>query len=203
MSVPPPSDASENAGARDLELVRAVLRREQAAVAGFIARMDCIPRMIAVRNNRAGAPLSETELEDLAQDVVTAVWRKLGSFDGRARLETWVYQFCYLEFLRRLRSLRNRPRAVGEPVGDEVEERRPASSRASEYEELHRCFAELSSAEAGILRLKHFEDLTFEEIGARLDLSPNTVKTRYYRALGKLRRRMGQSRVEPSAGGAS
>ena len=39
-----------------------------------------------------------------------------------------------------------------------------------------------------IVELKIFGDMTFEEIGAMLRLSPNTVKTRYYAAVKKCRK---------------
>ena len=105
-------DAQGASGADDLDLVRATLRRERAGIEHFVERMKCIPRMLAVRNARTGSPLASVELEDLSQDVVTLVWRKLEAFEGRARLETWVYQFCYLAFLGRMRA-RRAPRTPG------------------------------------------------------------------------------------------
>jgi NAD(P)-dependent dehydrogenase (short-subunit alcohol dehydrogenase family) len=47
--------------------------------------------------------------------------------------------------------------------------------------------------EADVIRMKHFEDLTFEEIGTRLGNSINTVKTRYYRGISRLLDRLGSS----------
>lgn len=37
------------------------------------------------------------------------------------------------------------------------------------------------------MRLHHYEQLNFEEIGVRVGRPANTVKTRYHRALAKLR----------------
>ena len=34
--------------------------------------------------------------------------------------------------------------------------------------------------------MKHFEELTFPEIGKRIGMPANTAKTRYYRGLAKL-----------------
>lgn len=186
----------------DVELVRGTLARDPESLARFIERMKCVPAMLAVRNSRSGGVLSEAELEDLSQDVVVAVWRKLDRFDGRARLETWVYQFCYLEFLRRCRTLRSRPRLLDDLAVAEEPEAEVVPGTL-DYEQLYRSFDELGPAEADVLRLKHFEDLTFDEVGARLGVSPNTAKTRYYRALDKLRRRLVKSRRQPSPGEAS
>ena len=38
-----------------------------------------------------------------------------------------------------------------------------------------------------MIRLKHFQELTFEEISSRLSIPANTAKTKYYRGLEKLR----------------
>ena len=45
----------------------------------------------------------------------------------------------------------------------------------------------LDDATREIIRLKHFEDRTFEEIALLQCCSPNTIKTRYYRGLVRLR----------------
>ena len=44
----------------------------------------------------------------------------------------------------------------------------------------------LDPVDADVVRLKHFEELTVEEIGGRLGLPTNTAKTKYYRGLGRL-----------------
>ena len=41
-----------------------------------------------------------------------------------------------------------------------------------------------------MVRLKHFEGLTFTQMGELLGLSANTVKSRYYRGICWLRRRL-------------
>lgn len=168
-------------------MVHSVLKRRPDAVVQFIDRMGCVPRFLSSRNARMGRPLSQTELQDVTQEVLTIVWRKLASFEGKSSLETWVYRICAFEFSNALRRHRRRetgvthdeevllqvPEETAEPVGD-VEALR---------EELDR----LQDDEADIIRLKHYDDLTFAEIGERLGLSDNTAKTRYYRGLRRLK----------------
>src|SRR5688500_8604463 len=76
--------------ADDLELVRRVLLREGPALASFAARMQCVPRFLAARNAQLGSPLRTEEIEDVAQDTVISVWRKLPEYRAEAKLETWV-----------------------------------------------------------------------------------------------------------------
>jgi DNA-directed RNA polymerase specialized sigma24 family protein len=43
--------------------------------------------------------------------------------------------------------------------------------------------------------MKHFEQLTFDRIAELIGCSPNTAKTRYYRALEKLRQDLRRRQV--------
>jgi len=173
----------------DVERIRRALAGDRRAIDEIAGRLACIPRMLARRNRDYGAPLDDDELRDLAQETIIAIWRKLGTYDGRASLETWAYRFCVYELLHRLRQKRSRPR----PWADVSREAAPAEPRSSEpaledYDLLYRTLGRLGATEGEVVRLKHFEDLTFEEIGDRLEQPTNTVKTRYYRGLLKLRR---------------
>ena len=69
----------------DLELARRVVEGHPDAQRVFAERMRCVPRMIACRNRRLGRPLRPEELEDLTQETLLRIWRKLGAFEGRAR----------------------------------------------------------------------------------------------------------------------
>lgn len=172
----------------DGELVRQALAREPDALGRFVARMRCVARILSTRNARAGGALRPEELEDVAQDTLTAIWNKLPNFDGSARLETWVWRFCELEFLRRLRS-RDRGRLVLEASleGTANEPLAPQARSQLEDQELLQGLERLDEELSIVLHLKHYEDLTFEAIGARLGVPVNTAKTRYYRGLQKLR----------------
>jgi RNA polymerase sigma-70 factor (ECF subfamily) len=181
----------------DLELVRRVLSGGSGgaqALESFIERMRCVPRMLAAKNARLGHLLGAEELEDLAQDTLVSIWRRLDSFAGLATLETWAYTFCQLELANRLRARERRQRGVGgaRELGHEAwvdggEPRHDVLRTAFDYEHLHLAIERVGADDADVLRLKHFEELTFDEIGARLAISPNTAKTRYYRGIDRLR----------------
>jgi RNA polymerase sigma factor (sigma-70 family) len=55
------------------------------------------------------------------------------------------------------------------------------------FEHLYQSLDRLDAEEARVVSLKHFQNMTFEEISARTQISENTLKTRYYRGLRKLR----------------
>ena len=188
---------ADRGGAGDLALVEAALRGDPVAVDRFLERMKCVPRMLAAKNRRLGARLDQTELEDLTQETLMAVWRKLPQYNGAARLETWVFRFCFLELLKRLRRRRDRDEEADRALSpaDELRE----SGRAEtgiDFERVHLSLERLDDDEAEVIRLKHFCGLTFEEAGGRLGISSNTVKTRYYRGLRKLRGMLAETTLE-------
>jgi RNA polymerase sigma-70 factor (ECF subfamily) len=170
----------------DLELVKATRSGEPRAVEGFVRRMRCVHLSLAAQNARLGRPLNEHDIEDVSQEVLVLIWNKLGSFAGLSTLETWVYRFTSLELMNAIRRKRTRSR-VGEltqepPAGELT----GVGLRLLEYEHLHRALERLDVSEADVIRLKHFEELTFEEIGAFLSMPVNTAKTKYYRGLQRL-----------------
>ena len=181
--------------------MRRVMGNSQIARAEFVERMKCVPRMLSAKNARLGSPLAECDLEDVAQDTIAAVWRRLPVFEGRSALETWVYRFCHLHLCKFLDARRRLPRPVPEVADVPGAEQREAvvERSAADFEEVYRALDRLDAEEARILRLKHFDHLTFQEIGARLSISPNTAKTRYYRGLERMRELLDESLLEEYA----
>jgi RNA polymerase sigma-70 factor (ECF subfamily) len=185
----------------DLALVRRVLRGDRGELALLAERLRCIPRALQLLDRRNGRLLGPEELADLVQDVLVLAWRKLGEYEGLSSLEGWAYGMCALEYrnaLRRGRRLRQEARAIASRAGAPVEAARDPDPWA--FEEVHEGLRRIGREEAQVIRLKHFEGRTFEEIGRGLGLSPNTVKTRYYRGLQELRALL-ERRGEPFLGG--
>lgn len=152
--------------------------------------------MLAARNRKLGAPLGESELEDLAQETVIAIWQRLPEFNGAAPLEAWCWGFCRVALLRKLRGAR-RYTAMIERAGNELRPRDEAEQALHDPDEhvlLNRALERLECEEIAVLRLKHYDEMTFEDVGVRLAISVNTAKTRYYRALSKLREFVGRAR---------
>ena len=174
---------------QDWELVQQTLSGDSTAVAALGTRLECVAKILAVINARMGRPLAGEDLADLVQDTSVVIWKKLKTFQGRATLETWAHRISFLEFMNRIRALDRLPVS-----GVELEAVAPGGSSdgamALEYERLEAALVELGPPEADIVRLKHYEDLTFTEIGATLGVSPNTAKTQYYRGITWLRRHL-------------
>jgi len=176
----------------DAELVRCVLAQDRGAFDRLVERMACLPRILDGLNARLGRPLSDHDLADVAQDTLVLVWRKLEAFNGSASLETWVFGIARFEIMNAVRKSRRR-RTSELPEPDLREAPDQDVVHRLDHEFVQRELAALDGAEADVIRMKHFDDLTFEEIGARLGSSINTVKTRYYRGISRLLDRLGDS----------
>lgn len=175
----------------DLALVQAALRSERAALDEFGERLACVPSFLRSLLGPARAVLGGSDFDDFCQDVFAAVWRRLDTYDGRCQLETWLWGFC------RKRVLRWLERGTGgiafggdEQLGELQDGGAVEPGRELDLELLREELRQLERPLAEIVHLKHYDDLTFQAIGVRLRLSPNTVKSRYYRALAVLKERM-------------
>lgn len=169
--------------------VAAVIQGQQEAVVVFEERIRCVPRIMAALNARRGRPFGEHDLADLAQNTVMIAFRKLPEYEPLAPLEGWLYRMCCYEFLNALRR-RDRDRRIvsTEEVDDHPD---AAATDSTEHDEVHLALERLGGIEAEIIRLKHFDELTFAELATRLAIPENTAKTRYYRGLDKLERLLG------------
>lgn len=180
----PISVTEEPTHAVDLQLVRRVKRGDRAALEEFVGRMRIVSGILSVRNARMGRPLDDEDLLDLTQDALVVIWRKLASFEGTGSLEGWAYKVASLELLNAVRKKQRGPRTS---ASDAEEPWYPAEVSPSESEEAKTVLRHLAPREAEIVRLKHFEQLSFPEIAELLELSPSTAKTHYYRGVEKLR----------------
>jgi RNA polymerase sigma-70 factor (ECF subfamily) len=171
----------------DLRLVRGAREGRAADLDELLRRLRCVPAILRVRNRFAGGPLDDALMQDVAQEVLVALWSRLDRFTGASSLEAWVYRFCVHKHLA---AMRNRGRRMGvETLANPLLEGAlaPAAEGEIDDELVQQALENLEGPLAQVVELKHFEDLTFDALSGRLDISPNTAKTRYYRALGKMR----------------
>ncbi len=170
--------------ADDRRLVEAALGGDAQGLDRLIQRLACVPRFLAALDRRTASPLGSQALSDVAQDVLAIVWRRLPDFRGDASLETWTFRVCDLE----LRNAQRRARRSTLSITEVAEPEAATIQGLFDAEQMVSGLATLAPEESAVIRLKHYEGLTFDEIARTLGLSPNTAKTRYYRGLEALRR---------------
>lgn len=169
----------------DLALIQGARTADREATERLLRRMDCVRRFITSRNRRLSRPLGASDLEDVIQDTLIAIWSKLDQFQGYGRFEVWCFRFCILELRGKLRDL-GRDRSVDVEVPDQAEEMREPLDE-DELGNVYQALDELGPPASDVIRLKLLEGLTFDRIAEELDASPGTVRAWYYRGLRKLR----------------
>lgn len=176
----------------DLDAERAALAAhlagDAAAMKSLVDRLACVPRLVAACNVRAGHPLKEDELRDVTQDAFLAIVRKLPQLEPRAPLESWLHGVCVMQFRVALRNKRRRTQRLRELPEEAIDPRPSDALHLQSATEVQSVLARVGGIEADVIRMKHLDGLTFEELGAALAMSPNTVKAYYYRGMTTLRR---------------
>ena len=129
---------------------------------------------------RLGVP--EGAIEDATQDVFLVVHRRLGEFEGRSTLSTWVYGIAVGVARNHRRTRRRRPEHPSDGIEDELVASNASPERGAADAEavalLERLLATLDADKREVFVLAELEELTAPEIGAALSLNVNTVYTR-------------------------
>lgn len=137
---------------------------------------------------RLGLPTAHAE--EMAQDVLVAVWRKADLFDpARAGASTWIFRIARNLRLDALR--RDRTAAAFEPDLSDSPEPPETPERAALVRQrddaVRRALADLSPDQVAVLQLSFFQDCPHSEIAEVLGLPLGTVKSRIRLALQRLR----------------
>ncbi|MEM8993440.1 MAG: RNA polymerase sigma factor [Acidobacteriota bacterium] len=136
----------------------------------------------------------EAAAEDAVQETFLSAYRRLPSFDGRARFSTWLHRIAVnraIDLRRKRRRDRSETRpAVDEPLDAVSEAPRPDRLLASKQvgDATRRGLDLLSELERTAFVLRHVDGCSIAEIGAELDLKPSATKQAIFRAVHKLRR---------------
>jgi RNA polymerase sigma-70 factor, ECF subfamily len=188
-----PSGAASPTHAADLRIAQESLRGSTGARRLFAERMRCVPKYLAVMNAKLGRPFTDHELEDLVQETLVEIWRKLESYQGLAALPTWAYRFCQHVLSTKLRSAGRRPVPVGL---DDARARATRATSSLDFEHVYAALERLDARDAEIVRARHFDELTFEAIGLRLSMPESSAKASYHRALARLKELLGPQQRE-------
>jgi RNA polymerase sigma-70 factor, ECF subfamily len=140
-------------------------------------------RFILRAARRLGTP--PEEIEDVAQEVFTIAFRKLGQFQG-GQVSTWLYRICshrvqHHHSARRVRQALARLFGASAPRGDSGEQERATERRDAERR-VSQILARMSPRKREVLVLFEFEGLPGEAIAERVECPLETVWTRLFHA---------------------
>jgi len=127
---------------------------------------------------------------DLMQDVFVVVFRSLSTFRGDSAFKGWMFKIAHyrcIDFYRRKRptqSLDDIPEQLDED-SDECPEYQATSGQQAVA--LQKALQTLPVNQKLVVELKFFQHCTFDDIAKQLGISVNTVKSRLYSGLDKLK----------------
>jgi RNA polymerase sigma-70 factor (ECF subfamily) len=167
----------------DGAVVARCLRGDTAAFALLVERYERVLFSVALRM------LGDAEdARDATQDAFVKVYQRLGDYNAEYRFFSWIYRILTNECLNALRARRphepdvpETPTTSGALEALELEERRQAVQNA---------IAGLPPDYRDVLILRHFAELSYEEVADTLAIPLKTVKSRLYTARQQLGHRL-------------
>ena len=131
---------------------------------------------------RLGVP--ESDVEDVCQEVFVVVHRKLGDFEGRSSLRTWIYGICARTASDYRRSGRVRREVVTDAPPDAPHEggQHDAVALRQARATLDRILDELDDDKRAVFVLYEIEELTMAEVAEALACPLQTAYSRLHAA---------------------
>jgi RNA polymerase sigma-70 factor (ECF subfamily) len=135
--------------------------------------------------------------EDLVQDIFVKAYRKLGDFEQKSRLYTWLYRISVnrtLDFLKgrdrvKTSSLEEAPQLEPEAEAVETDPVGPLLEREF-IEKMEEALEAIPDKFREILVLREVQGLSYEEIAEVLQCSKGTVESRLFRARARLKEKL-------------
>ena len=160
-----------------------LIEKHQSLVAGTVARM-------------LG---SNSDVEDIAQQVFIRVWKSARRYVPRAKFTTWLLKITRNLVFNELRRskrhalvpLQTDPGGEEFPLKDEKNPPPDASLLETELQQaIEDAIMQLPESQRMALILRRYKQLSYEEIAEVLDLSVPAVKSVLFRARTELRSRL-------------
>lgn len=131
-------------------------------------------------------------VEEVLDDTMMVVWRRIDGFQGTSRLSTWIFGIGYRQALAALRKL-------DEPIEDDrsedlasldvTPEERSAAGRVRDA--LTAAIDGLSAPHRAVVNLTYYQEFGYREIAEIMECPVDTVKTRMFHARRHLRQALG------------
>jgi RNA polymerase sigma-70 factor (ECF subfamily) len=127
---------------------------------------------------------SAQDAEDLSQEVWLKAYQALATFRADSSFYTWLRRITINSFLNHQRT--NSIRIAEPETNFDVGSDETVYSNAL-FRDVMEALAVLSTSQRLMFLLRHYEGMSYEEIGNAMGCSPGTAKKSVWRALGKLR----------------
>jgi len=180
---------------KDEKLIEKALGGSQRSWVSLVKRYEGL-----VYNYCLRMTFNSSDAMDLMQEVFLAIYRNLPSYRGQNQFKGWMMRIAANKTTDFLRSRgRNPLHRAGEVSDDsykspEIHQTLSQNHDPAEHyntnkknQQIKEILNKLPDEQKLVVELKFFQHFTFEQIGRQTGTPVNTVKTRLYAALNKLK----------------
>jgi RNA polymerase sigma factor (sigma-70 family) len=195
----------ENASASSLEddkLVAAAMKGDQSAFSSIMEKYQKPLYFHLVKMVK-----EKEHVEDLVQEAFMKAFDNLSSYNTNYAFSTWLYRITTNHAIDYLRKKKLQTLSIHEPVktkdGEmnlQLEDEKASSDnriiRKQRSQIIHEAIDHLPEKYRVVIKLRHFEELSYDEISEELDLPLGTVKAHIFRAREMLYKELKERRGE-------
>ena len=136
--------------------------------------------------------------EEWCQDALARAWQKLSTWNGQSRFGTWLYRLARNRAIDLLRAKRGQSLTEVHEDGagtlnHRADDQQSPAQQLEQQERITRvqqAMNQLPDDLRELIVMKDFSQLSYEEIGAALDIPEGTAKSRVFRARQALRKQL-------------
>ena len=173
----------------------------QLALAGeaecFSALMD--RHLAAIKRCIGSMVPNQADSEDLVQEVILKVWRRLSTFRAESSFRTWVTRVAINEVLqfgqRQQRLPIYRTGSDLTTIASTADSPQRRLARSEEIQAVRRAIVEVPMKYRRVMVLRDLEEMSVQETAERLQSTVTAVRTRQFRARRMLLVRLQSRRV--------
>jgi RNA polymerase sigma-70 factor (ECF subfamily) len=163
-------------GRADTELVVLAAGGDQAAFAELMTRHR--PRLYAVCRR---VTCHDQDAQEALQETMLLAWKRLGEFDGRSAVGTWLYRVATNAAIDEVRRRKRTPEPTEAGSMPEPTPHRGADGAVVARMDVDRALAQLPPQYRAVVVLRELCDLTYAEIAELREIPIDTVKSQLSR----------------------
>ncbi len=164
----------------DEALVQRCLSGDTEAFGELVGRYERPIFNVALRMLR-----DREEARDATQNAFVKAWQHLDQFDRSRRFFSWLYRIAVNESLNRA-TRRRKTEVLDETLEARTDGPEAQAARSEQARLVERAVEQLSDTYREVIVLRHWLDLSYDEIAEALHVPAKTVKSRLFSARVRL-----------------
>lgn len=136
--------------------------------------------------------ISHEDADDVLQNTFVKAWLNLDTFEGKAKLSTWLYRIAVNEAIDFLRKKKN-----VDTVDVDDDNGVANQLMADDYFDgdeaaalLQQAIASLPEVQRAVFTLRYYDEMKYSEMSKLLDTSEGALKASYHIAVKKIKQKM-------------